>query len=85
MNDPNGMFYLMEIIIYFINITLDNVWGPMHWAHAISKDLIHWENKPMRFILMEITIFSLDQLVDKNNKSGLGDGNNPPILAFYKS
>ena len=85
MNDPNGMFYLNgNYHLFYQHYPDDNVWGPMHWAHAISKDLIHWENKPIAIYPDGNNyIFSGSAIVDKNNKSGLGDGNNPPILAFY--
>ena len=85
MNDPNGMFYLNgNYHLFYQHYPDDNVWGPMHWAHAISKDLIHWENKPIAiFPDGNNYIFSGSAIVDNENKSGLGNGENPPILAFY--
>ena len=50
----------------------------------ISKDLIHWENKPIAIYPDGNNyIFSGSAIVDNENKSGLGNGENPPILAFY--
>ena len=45
MNDPNGMFYYKgKYHLYFQHNPNANVWGPMHWGHAISEDLISWEH-----------------------------------------
>src|SRR6056300_880770 len=44
MNDPNGMFFYKGIYhLYFQHNPNESVWGPMHWGHATSKDLKHWE------------------------------------------
>ena len=52
-NDPNGLIYIDGIWhLYYQNNPNDVVWGPMHWGHAISKDLIlsliHIWEKPER-------------------------------------
>ncbi len=48
MNDPNGMVYYKGIYHLFYQYYPDDiVWGPMHWGHATSKDLVHWEHKPI--------------------------------------
>ena len=46
MNDPNGMFYFKGYYhLYFQYHPFGNVWGPMHWGHAMSKDLIRWKQQ----------------------------------------
>ena len=48
MNDPNGMLYYKGIYHLFFQYYPDStVWGPMHWGHAISTDLFHWEQQPI--------------------------------------
>lgn len=86
MNDPNGMFYLDGTYhLFFQHNPDDNVWGPMHWGHATSTDLINWEEQPIALEPDEHgTIFSGSAVVDHENTSGLGDdGEAPPVIAIY--
>ncbi|APD95457.1 levanase [Alteromonas mediterranea] len=85
MNDPNGMFYLDgEYHLFFQHNPDASVWGPMHWGHAVSKDLVHWEEQPIALYPDELgTIFSGSAVVDWNNSSGFGTKENPPIVALY--
>ena len=85
MNDPNGMFfYKGNYHLYFQHNPYSNVWGPMHWGHAISKDLINWEEQPIAIFPDDLgTIFSGSSVVDLKNTSGFGSIENPPIVAIY--
>lgn len=85
MNDPNGMFFLNGTYhLFFQYYPEDNVWGPMHWGHATSKDMITWEEQPIALEPDELGyIFSGSAVVDHNNTSGFGDGKTPPVIAIF--
>ncbi len=85
MNDPNGMFYANGTYhLFYQYYPSDIVWGPMHWGHATSKDLIKWEEQPIAIYPdQQKYIFSGSAVVDVNNTSGLGKGKNAPIIAIY--
>lgn len=85
MNDPNGMVYHQGIYhLFFQYYPEDIVWGPMHWGHATSKDLIHWDHEPIKLFPDENGyIFSGSAVVDHKNTSGLGSPENPPLVAIF--
>ncbi|MCL4115998.1 UNVERIFIED_CONTAM: hypothetical protein GTU68_054619 [Idotea baltica] len=85
MNDPNGMVFHKGIYHLFYQYYPDDiVWGPMHWGHATSPDLIYWEHKPIALYPDELgLIFSGSAVLDKQNTSGFGSLENPPLVAVY--
>ncbi|WP_336514541.1 glycoside hydrolase family 32 protein [Pollutibacter soli] len=87
MNDPNGMVFYKGIYHLFYQHYPDStVWGPMHWGHATSTDLIRWERKPIAIFPDTLgMIFSGSAVVDKRNSSGFGSATNPPLVAIFTS
>ncbi|KKI89440.1 glycoside hydrolase [Bacillus sp. SA1-12] len=87
MNDPNGMvFFNDEYHLFYQYNPFDTIWGPMHWGHAVSKDLIHWEQLPVALYPDEHgTIFSGSAVVDWQNTSGFFDDDQPGMVAIYTS
>ena len=84
-NDPNGLIYIDGIWhLYYQHNPNDIVWGPMHWGHAVSKDLIHWEHLPVALYPDEIgTMYSGSMAYDENNSSGFAKYGEKPMVAVY--
>ncbi|WP_320113211.1 glycoside hydrolase family 32 protein [Draconibacterium orientale] len=85
MNDPNGMvYYEGEYHLFYQHYPDSTIWGPMHWGHAVSTDLIHWEHLPVALTPDENGyIFSGSAVVDRENTSGLGKDGQPPLIAVF--
>jgi fructan beta-fructosidase len=85
MNDPNGLLYHEgEYHLFYQYYPDDNVWGPMHWGHAVSEDLMSWENLPVALAPDELGyIFSGSAVVDHDNTSGFGKDGEPPLVAMF--
>lgn len=85
MNDPNGLVYHKGTYhLFYQHYPQDIVWGPMHWGHAVSRDLVFWEHKPIALYPDEHgLIFSGSAVIDEKNTSGLGNGEEIPMVAVY--
>ncbi|HRX10481.1 MAG TPA: glycoside hydrolase family 32 protein, partial [Draconibacterium sp.] len=92
-NDPNGLvFYDGEYHMFYQYNPRGNEWGFMHWGHAISTDLIHWEHLPIALYPDNnsedkefCTAFSGSAIVDEHNLLGKQSGDIKTLVAFYTS
>ena len=85
MNDPNGMVYLNgKYHLFFQYYPEGTTWGPMHWGHATSKDLVHWNEQAIALYPDSLGwIFSGSAVYDKDNTSGLGKNGKMPLVAIF--
>ncbi|CAM3848174.1 MULTISPECIES: glycoside hydrolase family 32 protein [Paenibacillus] len=84
MNDPNGMvFFKGEYHLFYQHHPFGTTWGPMHWGHAVSKDLVAWEELPIALLPDEHgMIFSGSAVVDWHNTTGFFD-DEPGLVAIF--
>jgi len=85
MNDPNGLVYHNgKYHLFYQHYPEDIVWGPMHWDHATSKDLLHWEHLPIALYPDSLGwIFSGSAVIDKNNTAGFGKNAMVAIFTYH--
>ena len=84
-NDPNGLIKYHGVYHMFYQYNpFGPVWGNMHWGHAISRDLIHWEEQEITLYPDKMgTMYSGSAIEDVNNVTGLKNGEHSPLLLFY--
>ena len=48
MNDPNGLIYHQgRYHAFYQHHPFSENWGPMHWGHATSQDMVNWQHQPV--------------------------------------
>ncbi|QDU71518.1 glycoside hydrolase family 32 protein [Mucisphaera calidilacus] len=85
MNDPNGLIYHDgRYHLFYQHNPKGKTWGHMSWGHATSTDLIRWEHHPVAIPERgPVMAFSGSCVFDRNNTSGLGTQEQPPLVAIY--
>jgi fructan beta-fructosidase len=80
-NDPNGLLWYAGEYHLFYQYNID---GAVHWGHAVSTDLLHWERLEPALYPDEIgNIWSGSAVVDERNSSGLQDGDEKVLVAIF--
>lgn len=84
-NDPNGLIYYDgEYHLYYQHNPYEREWENMHWGHAVSKDLIHWEELADALYPDPIgTMFSGSAVIDYNNTAGFTKEKTPAMVVAY--
>jgi levanase len=87
MNDPNGLVYYKGEYHLFYQYNPDgSSWGNMSWGHAVSTDLVHWEELPLAIPHDDNEmVFSGSAVIDHGNTTGFGSKANPAMVAIYTS
>ena len=85
LNDPNGLVYFKgEYHLFFQLYPYGCFSGSKHWGHAVSRDLVHWEELPIALYPDNLgMIFSGSGVVDWKNTSGFQKGEEPPLVLIY--
>ncbi len=85
MNDPNGLIYCEGTYhLFFQYYPNKTVWGPMHWGHATSTDLVHWKQQAIALYPDSLGyIFSGSAVLDSKNSSGFGRNGEIPMVAIF--
>ena len=84
-NDPNGLVFMDgRYHLFYQYNPCSPLWNNMHWGHAVSTDLLHWQEKEAAlFSEPQGTMFSGSAIVDHRNLTGLGGAEQKAMLLYY--
>ena len=85
MNDPNGMvYYDGEYHLFYQHYPDSTVWGPTHWGHAVTTDLVQWNHLTIALYPDTLGyIFSGSAVIDRENTTGFQVDEHPPMVAIF--
>lgn len=82
MNDPNGLhFFGGEYHLYYQYNPEGSQWGNISWGHAVSPDLVSWQELPVAIAASDrVMAFSGSVVVDHLNSAGFAEpGDQQPV------
>jgi len=84
-NDPNGLVYFHgKYHLFFQFNPFGDQWGHMSWGHAVSTDLLHWNQLPVAIPEKDgEMVFTGSVVVDRENTSGLCGSQKECLVAIY--
>ncbi|HVK12516.1 MAG TPA: GH32 C-terminal domain-containing protein [Gemmataceae bacterium] len=88
LNDPNGLVHDgKEWHLFYQHNPYGTEWGNMHWGHAVSTDLFRWTELGIGLYprTHDDMAFSGSAVLDKENTSGWGTREKPPLVLAYTS
>lgn len=87
LNDPNGLLYHDGVYhLFFQTNPHGDTWGNISWGHAISTDLVFWDEKAIAIpCTPEEMAFSGSAVADVRNTAGFAGPGQTALVAIYTS